>query len=50
MKVVVELPQVKQHLDQCRACREEAEVWRDLRRLDDEAGMRSLDRLTDLLG
>jgi len=36
--VVAELPQVKQHLDQCRACREEYEILRDLRRLEEEEG------------
>lgn len=32
------MPQVDQHLGQCTACREEYEILRDLRRLDDEAG------------
>jgi len=43
--VAGELPQVKQHLDQCRACREEYEILRDLRRLEDEEDMPSLDDL-----
>ena len=34
--VVTELPQVKQHLDQCRVCRDEYELLRDLARLEDE--------------
>ena len=43
--VAGELPQVKQHLDQCRACREEYEILRDLKRLEDEEDMPSLDDL-----
>lgn len=39
------LPKVKQHLDQCRACRDEYETLRDLRRLDDEGGLPSVDDL-----
>lgn len=46
--VVAELPQVKQHLDQCRACREEYEILRDLRRLEDEGEMPFFDQLRDL--
>ena len=46
--VVAELPQVKQHLDQCRACREEYEILRDLRRLEKEGDLPSLDDLQDL--
>jgi hypothetical protein len=34
--VGTELPQVKQHLDQCRACRDEYEMLRDLARLEGE--------------
>ena len=30
------MPQLKQHLDQCAACREEYETLRDLRRLENE--------------
>ena len=48
--VVAEMPQVKQHLDQCRACREEYESLRDLRCLEDEGDMPSLQNLQDLLG
>jgi hypothetical protein len=36
------LPQLKQHLNQCRACRDEYEVLRDLRRLEEKGGMPSL--------
>ena len=31
-----ELPQVKLHLNQCRACRDEYEMLRDLARLEEE--------------
>lgn len=41
------LPQVKQHLNQCRACRDEYEVLRDLRRLEDKGEMPSVDDLQD---
>ena len=47
--VVDELPQVKQHLDQCRACREEYEILRDLRRLEEEGDIPPLDDLQDLI-
>ena len=43
------LPQVKQHLDQCRACREEYEALREIRRLEDEGNLPSLDDLENLL-
>ena len=42
---VVELPQVKQHLDQCRACRDEYEILRDLARFENEGGPPSVDDL-----
>jgi predicted anti-sigma-YlaC factor YlaD len=35
--VATQLPQVKQHLDQCRACRDEYEMLRDLARLEEES-------------
>ena len=38
--VASELPQVKQHLDQCRACRDEYEMLRDLARLEGEGQTR----------
>jgi hypothetical protein len=40
-----ELPRVKQHLEQCRACREEYEMLRDLARFENEGGAASLDDL-----
>lgn len=43
------IPQVKQHLDQCRACRDEYEALRDLRLLEEERGMPSLDDIQDLI-
>ena len=45
----LEMPQVKQHLDQCPACREEYETLRDLRRLEDEGDLPSVDDLQDLI-
>lgn len=41
------MPQVKQHVDQCRACRDEYETLRDLARLENEGGASSLDDLRD---
>lgn len=43
------LPQIKQHLDQCQACREEYETLRDLRRLENEGKLPPVDDLKDLL-
>jgi hypothetical protein len=43
------LPLVKQHLDQCRACRDEYEALRDLRRLEEKGGMPSVDDLRNLI-
>jgi hypothetical protein len=37
--------QVEQHLAQCRACRDEYEALRDLRRLEDEGELPSSDDL-----
>ncbi len=45
----VKLPQVKQHLLQCSACREEYETLRDLQRLDDEGPTPSVDDLQALI-
>jgi hypothetical protein len=41
------MPQVKQHLDQCLACRSEYETLRDLRRQEEQGGMPSRDDLQD---
>lgn len=46
---VAQMPQLKQHLDQCAACRDEYETLRDLRRLEDEGGLPSLDDLEGLI-
>lgn len=42
-----QMPQVQQHLDQCRACREEYETLRDLRLLEENGELPSLDDLQD---
>ncbi len=42
-----ELPQVKQHLEQCRACRDEYETLSDLARFENEGGAPPLDDLRD---
>ena len=44
-----EMPEVKQHLDQCPACREEYETLRDLGRLENEGGIPSADDLADFI-
>ncbi|HET6596648.1 MAG TPA: hypothetical protein VFG81_13570 [Anaerolineales bacterium] len=41
------MPLVKQHLDQCRACRDEYEALRDLRLLEEQGELPSLDDLQD---
>ena len=46
---VAEMPQIKQHLDQCPACREEYETLRDLQRLENEGGVPPSDNLQDLI-
>ncbi len=43
------MPRVKQHLNQCPACREEYETLRDLRLLEEKGDLPSLDDLQDLL-
>ena len=42
-----ELPLVKGHLSQCRACRDEYEALRDLIRLEDQGDPPSIDDLHD---
>jgi hypothetical protein len=39
------MPEIKHHLEQCRACREEYEVLRDLRNLEEKDEPPSLDDL-----
>ncbi|HEX9840859.1 MAG TPA: hypothetical protein VGA72_16030 [Anaerolineales bacterium] len=46
---VAELPQVKHHFDQCRACREEYETLRDLVTLENQDNAPSLDDLSQLI-
>jgi hypothetical protein len=41
--------QVKQHLDQCRACRDEYEALRDLVILDNQGNLPSVDGLSALI-
>ena len=45
----VKMPQVKQHLNQCAACREEYETLRDLARLEKDDQLPSVDELRDSL-
>jgi hypothetical protein len=45
--VADEFPGVKQHLDQCRACREEYEILRDLTLLNNDGNTLRLDDLRD---
>lgn len=44
-----QMPQIKQHLGQCPACREEYETLRDLGHLENEGGLPSLGDLQDLI-
>jgi len=46
---VAKLPLVKQHLEQCQACREEYETLRDLRRLEEKGGIPPVDDLRNLI-
>ena len=41
------MPLLKQHLEQCRACRDEYEALRDLRKLEEQGGLPTLDDLQD---
>ena len=43
------MPQVRQHLNQCPACRDESEALRDLRQLEERGGLPLLDNLQDFL-
>ena len=43
------MPELKYHLNQCRACRDEYEALRDLRRLEEKGEMPSLDDLQNLI-
>jgi hypothetical protein len=46
---VAKMPQLKQHLDQCAACRQEYETLRDIGRLENEGGLPSTHDLQDLI-
>jgi hypothetical protein len=46
---VAKMPKVKQHLDQCSACRAEYEILRDFQRLENEGRLPSVDDLQDLI-
>jgi hypothetical protein len=43
------MPKVRQHLNQCRACRDEYEALRDLRQLEEKGQLPSVDDLQDLI-
>ena len=43
------MPQLRQHLDQCPACRAEYETLRDIRQLEEEGEPPSLDDLQNLI-
>lgn len=43
------MPQLKQHLDQCAACREEYEILRDFQILENKGELPSADDLQDKL-
>jgi hypothetical protein len=47
--VVAEMPDVKQHLDQCLACRDEYESLLDLRHVEENSELPSLQALQDLI-
>jgi hypothetical protein len=47
LDAAAKLPKVKQHLGQCRACREEYEALRDLVNLDNQGNAPALDDLRD---
>jgi hypothetical protein len=43
------MPLLRQHLDQCATCREEYETLRDLKRLENEGQLPSMDDLEDMI-
>ena len=45
----IKFPQLKQHLNQCAACRDEYETLRDLARLEKDDQLPSVDDLQDSL-
>ena len=44
-----QMPQLKQHLNQCRACHDEYEALRDLRLLEEKGELPSVDDLRDTM-
>jgi hypothetical protein len=46
---VAQMPQLKQHLDQCTACRQEYETLRELGKLENEGGLPSANELQNLI-
>jgi hypothetical protein len=46
---VAAMPKLKQHLNQCKACRDEYECLHDLRLLEEKGERPSLDDLQDLI-
>ncbi len=46
---VTQMPQLKQHLNQCATCRQEYETLRDLQQLENRGELPSLDDLQDLI-
>ncbi len=47
--VATKMPQVKQHLSQCRACRDEYEALCEIRQLEKDGQMPSADDLQNLI-
>jgi hypothetical protein len=48
-QAAAQMPQLRQHLDQCPACRAEYETLRDLQNLENKGEFPSLDDLQDLM-
>ncbi len=49
MDAVQQMPQLKQHLEQCPACQQEYETLRDLGKLENKGQLPSVDDLQDLI-
>jgi hypothetical protein len=46
---LAQMPQLRQHLDQCSTCREEYETLRDFQRLENKGELPSVDALKDMI-
>jgi hypothetical protein len=46
---LAQMPQLKQHLDQCSACYEEYETLRDFQQLENKGALPSVDALKDMI-